>query len=151
MKTTAKKAVAATASTTKRSVISLRDRVAQQIARLAQRVEGLAAKTEPTVATTVASSLELAATSLRNAENEMRGQDVGFRFSKRANGGGPLAEGDSVAIREKRREPYEGFLDAAEMEGLTVVKVLGNRVKVVTAAGTALLLQRGHVQREAKK
>ena len=56
-----------------------------------------------------------------------------------------LSAGTKVAIREKARKGYEGFMDNADLAGLTVVEMRGMRVACDTASGIRILVPRGHV------
>ena len=57
----------------------------------------------------------------------------------------PLAEGDAIDITDKAAPTYADVLDAAELKGLTVTRVIGAKVAAKTASGTKVVLPRGHV------
>lgn len=60
-----------------------------------------------------------------------------------------LAAGEKVEIREKARKGYEGFMEDADLVGLTVVEVRGKRVACDTPSGIRILVPRAHVVLEA--
>jgi len=51
-----------------------------------------------------------------------------------------LAPGDIVRIHEKRRAAFEGLLEADELDGLRVVKIVGKRLVCKTESGVKLTL-----------
>ncbi len=57
----------------------------------------------------------------------------------------PLAEGDAIDITDKAAPRYADVLDASDLKGLTVTRVIGAQVVAKTASGTKVVLPRGHV------
>lgn len=101
-------------------------------------------------AVSVVAKLEKAIEGLSEAATEADKMPESFRVAKGENGESfsfKVEEGAIVTIRDKKRAAFSDMLEKDEMSGMTVVKVIGTRVKAQTTSGITLILPKSALQR----
>lgn len=87
--------------------------------------------------------LKAACSALTSLPDEYRPRVA--KAGKAGTGKAELKAGDMIRITDKRQGEYEGVLEAAQMKGIKVVEVRGNKVIALTNDGVKAMFARGHV------
>jgi len=120
---------------------ALKARLARTVGKLVRRVERLRSIFEGEDAVT--DELAIASVALHGALNGVDALSNDWKpaaGSANATSTPRLNVGDLVDVHPKRRSSFEGLLDANELTGLHVLKVVGKRYVVQSESGTRLTL-----------